>query len=347
MPTVAAYAALSPTTPLVPHRIERRDPGPLDVVIDIDFCGVCHSDIHQGRDEWGGSRFPIVPGHEITGRVRAVGDQVSRFTPGDRVGVGVMCGSCRECELCRKGLEQFCLGHSSSTYNGTEADGLTPTYGGYSTSIVTTEHFVMRIPDAVPLDAGAPLLCAGITLYSPLRHWAAGPGKRVGIVGLGGLGHLGVKLAAALGAEVTLFTHSESKSADARRMGATEVVLSQDKAAMKAVRNSFDLIISTVSAPMDLKPYVDALRHDSSLVLVGLPDEPPTLPMWSVLSGRRSIAASPIGGIAETQEMLDFCGQHGITADIEVVDAEGLNQMWDRVVTSKVRYRGVLDASTI
>jgi len=347
MPDVAAYAVQSATAPLAPFLIPRREPGLLDVAIDIDFCGICHSDVHQGRNDWGSSMFPMVPGHEITGRVTAIGDQVTRHSVGDRVGVGVVCNSCGVCDPCRNGLEQFCQGASSPTYNGFEPDGVTPTYGGYSRSIVVTEHFVLRIPDAVPLDAGAPLLCAGITLYSPLRHWQAGPGSRVGIVGLGGLGHLGVKLAAALGADVTLFTHSESKAADARRLGAGKVVISHDKTAMKDVRGSFDFIISTVSAPMDLKPYVDALRIDGTLVLVGLPDEMPTLPMWSVLSGRRRIAGSPIGGIPETQEMLDFCGEHGITADIELVDGPGLNAMWDRVVASQVRYRGVLDASTI
>jgi uncharacterized zinc-type alcohol dehydrogenase-like protein len=347
MPHAASYAALSATTPLEPFTIERREPGPLDVRIDIAYCGVCHSDIHQARDEWGGSRFPMVPGHEITGTVTAVGEGVKRFAVGDRVGVGVMCASCGVCEPCRKGLEQFCQGKSSMTYNGVEPDGVTPTYGGYSTSIVVTERFVLRIPDSVPLDAGAPLLCAGITLYSPLRHWGAGPGMRVGIVGLGGLGHLGVKIAAALGAEVALFTHSAAKAEDARRMGASDVIVSNDGAAMKSVRNSFDLIISTVSAPMDLSPYLDALRYDSTLVLVGLPDTMPTLPMWSLLGARRSIAGSPIGGIPETQEMLDFCGQNGITADIELVDGPGLNDMWERVTRSQVRYRGVLDASTL
>lgn len=347
MPDVAAYAVQSSTSPLTPFVIPRRDPGPLDVVIAIDFCGICHSDVHQGRDDWGGAKFPMVPGHEIAGRVVAIGDEVTRFAVGDRVGVGVLCDSCGVCDPCRSGLEQFCQGRSSPTYNGFEADGVTPTYGGYSRSIVVTERFVVHIPDALPLDAAAPLLCAGITLYSPLRHWQAAPGSRVGIIGLGGLGHLGVKIAAAMGAEVTLFTHSESKADDARRLGASEVVISHDAGAMKAVRGAHDFIISTVSAPMDLQPYVEALRVDGSLILLGLPDQPPTIPMWHLLGGRRRIAGSPIGGLPETQEMLDFCGEQGIAADIELVDGAGLNDMWDRVVASKVRYRGVLDTSTL
>lgn len=347
MTTARAYAAPSAGAPLVPMTIERRDPVGADVEIAIEFAGICHSDIHQAREEWGGSIFPMVPGHEITGTVTAVGPNVTKYAVGDRVGVGVMVDTCRECDNCKAGQESYCQGHVSPTYNGYEPDRTTPTYGGYSTSIVVDERYVLRIPDALPLDAAAPLLCAGITLYAPLREWGAGPGKKVGIVGLGGLGHMGVKIAHAMGAEVTVFSHSERKRDDALRLGADHYVNTSDESTLKPLRDSFDLIISTVSAPMDLTPYFNMLGLDGTLVLVGLPETPPTISPFALAARRRRFSSSNTGGLRETQEMLDFCAEHGITSDIEIISADGINDAWERVVASDVRYRAVIDTSTL
>lgn len=342
-----AYAAPAAGARLEPFTIERRAVGPDDVAIDIAYAGICHSDIHQAREEWGGSMFPMVPGHEIAGIVTAVGANVTRFKVGDRAGVGVLVDSCRECTNCKRGLEQYCTGHMSPTYNGTEQDRVTPTFGGYSTDIVVSERFVAHIPDGVRLDVAAPLLCAGITTYSPLRRWNAGPGMRVGIVGLGGLGHMGLKFAAAMGADVTLISHSASKEADARRMGADDFLLSSDRDQMKFRRNSFDLIVNTVSAPLNMTHYLGLLDTDGTFVNVGLPDQPLSVNAFSLTSARRSLAGSNIGGMAEIQEMLDFCGEHHIGSDVEVITIDQVNEAWDRVVASDVRYRFVIDIASL
>ncbi|MBI4912534.1 MAG: NAD(P)-dependent alcohol dehydrogenase [Acidobacteria bacterium] len=347
MPTVQAYAAPDATSPLGPLALERRDPGPHDVAIDIAFCGICHSDLHQVRNEWGGSRYPMVPGHEIVGTVRAVGAHVTRFKPGDRVGVGCMVDSCRTCPSCAKGLEQFCQQGAAFTYNSTEMDRVTPTYGGYSSRIVVTESFVLRIPDRLDLAGAAPLLCAGITTYSPLRHWKVRAGDKVGVVGLGGLGHMAVKLAAALGAEVTLLSSSASKEADARRLGASAFGHTRDEATFKRFGGRFSLILDTVSAPHDYNKYLGMLQVDGAMVLLGVPPEPTPVAAFPLIGGRRSLGGSLIGGIAETQEMLDFCGQHGIVSDIEVLPVQQVNEAYERMLKSDVRYRFVLDMGTL
>lgn len=344
---VMAYVAPSAGARLERSSITRREPGPRDVAIDIAYAGICHSDIHQAREEWGGSLFPMVPGHEITGIVTAVGADVTRFAPGDRVGVGVFVDSCRTCEACARGLESYCLNGPSPTYNGYEQDGVTPTYGGYSTHIVTDEHFVVAVPEALGLDVAAPLLCAGITTYSPLRHWNVGPGSRVAVMGLGGLGHMGLKFAAAMGAEVTLISHSPSKETDARRLGAHDFLLSSDRDAMRGSRNRFDFILNTVSANLELHRYLALLRLDGTLCNVGLPTEPLSVPTFALTGARRSIAGSNVGGCAEVQEMLDFAAEHGLGSDIEIIDAADVNEAWERVVISDVRYRFVIDAGTI
>ena len=344
---VSAYAAPSPGAPLEPTTIERRDLRPHDILIDIKFSGICHSDIHQGKEEWGQAIFPMVPGHEIAGVVTEVGSAVTKFKVGDHAGVGCFVDSCRECDNCKAGLEQYCLGHVSVTYNGREADKETPTYGGYSTAIVVDENYGLKIPDSLALDVAAPLMCAGITLYSPLHRWGAGPGVRVGIVGLGGLGHMGVKIAHAMGAEVTLISHSAHKEDDAKRLGANHFLLSSDKDAMKAARYSFDLIINTVSANIDIDRYLSLLTLDGTMVMVGVPVEPLSLRTFSMISARRSLAGSNIGGIKETQEMLDFCAEHGFGSNVEIIDAQEINTAWDRVVNSDVKYRFVIDTSTI
>jgi uncharacterized zinc-type alcohol dehydrogenase-like protein len=341
------YAASRASAPLEPFVFERREPRPHDVVIDIKYCGICHSDIHQVRDEWGASAFPMVPGHEIAGVVARVGDGVTKFRAGDRVGVGCFVDSCGECDACRRGLEQFCLVHCAFTYNGTERDGVTPTYGGYSERIVVNEDYVLRIPDALPLDAAAPLLCAGITLYSPLKHWNAGPGKRVAIVGLGGLGHMGVKLAHALGAEVTVLSQSLKKQDDAKRLGADRCYATSDPATFSALRGSFDLIVSTVSALVDWNAYLNLLKIDGAMVVVGIPEVDVPVGAGSLVQGRRSLAGSMIGGIAETQEMLDFCGAHGIVSEIELTAIQDVNEAYERVVKSDVRYRFVIDIASL
>ena len=346
MPTVNAYAATSATGPLGPVTIERRELGPHDVRIDIQFCGICHSDIHTVRGEWGDRPWPLAPGHEIAGIVSAVGGSVTKHAVGDRVGVGCLVDSCRECDNCKAGLEQYCSGGATQTYGSVDRDG-TITQGGCSTQVVVTEDFVLRIPDGIELDAAAPLLCAGITLYSPLRHWGAGPGKRVAIVGLGGLGHMGVKLAHALGAEVTVLSQSLKKKEDGLRLGADHYYATGDPDTFARLAGSFDLIINTVSAKLDLDAYLGLLDVDGTLVNVGAPAEPLPVNVFSLIPQRRSFAGSMIGGIPETQEMLDFCAEHGIGSEIEVIPAEKINEALDRVVASDVRYRFVIDTTTL
>ena len=330
---------------LQPHTIERRDLRPRDVLIDIQYSGICHSDIHQAREEWFTSIFPMVPGHEIAGVVREVGSEVTAFKPGDRVGVGVFVDTCRECGNCKAGIEQYCTKGFVGTYNSKDYEG-NVTYGGYSSAIVVEDRYVLRVPDDMGLDVAAPLMCAGITTYSPLRKWGAGPGMKVGVVGLGGLGHMGLKHAKAMGAEVTLISHSPSKEDDARRLGADSFLLSSDKKAMKESSMAFDLIVNTVSAPVPLDPYIRLLNTDGTMVYVGLPDKPLDLNIFSLNVQRRSVAASNIGSVAETQEMLDFCAANGYASDVEVINADQINEAWDRVVASDVRYRFVIDAST-
>ncbi|GGR06132.1 NAD(P)-dependent alcohol dehydrogenase [Deinococcus ruber] len=346
MPIVNAYAAQDANSPLAPFQIERRELREQDVQIEILYSGVCHSDVHQARSEWGPSLYPIVPGHEIVGRVTAVGAGVSRFKVGDLAGVGVMVDSCQHCESCAEGLEQYCENGHTTTYNSREKDTGNLTFGGYSTSIVTTEKFVLQIPTSLRLEAVAPLLCAGITMYSPLRHWKIGAGHKIAIVGLGGLGHMGIKLAAALGADVTLFTTSQSKAEDALRLGAHHVIISSDKEAMKAARASFDFILSTVPTSHDLNPYLRTLKRDGQLVIVGAID-PVGVHGGVLISHRRSVSGSNIGGLAETQEMLDFCGEHGIVADIELIDMQDINTAYDRMVKNDVKYRFVIDMASL
>ena len=340
--TVAAYAALSATEPLVPVTIERRDPGPHDVRIDIRYAGVCHSDIHTVRGEWGPANYPVVPGHEIAGVVAEVGSAVTRFAVGDRVGVGCLVDSCGECDNCLRGEEQHCRTGSVLTYNGIGRDGQ-PTQGGYAESIVVTERFVCRIPDGLALDVAAPLLCAGITTYAPLRRWGAGPGRRVAVVGLGGLGHLAVKFAAAMGAEVTVLSQSLKKREDGLALGATEYHATSDPATFAALAGSFDLIVNTVSAPIDLDAYLSLLDVDGVLVTVGGPAEPMPVHATSLTLQRRTLAGSLIGGLPQTQEMLDFCAGHGIGAEIEKIDIHQINQAYERVLAADVRYRFVIE----
>ncbi|EPG67882.1 NAD(P)-dependent alcohol dehydrogenase [Leptospira wolffii] len=344
---VKSFAAATAKSPLAPFALERREPKDKDVLIDIRYCGICHSDIHQARDEWGGSIFPMVPGHEITGVVSKVGQGVTKFKVGDKVGVGCFVDSCRDCEQCKKGLEQFCEKGMSATYNGREQDKKTPTYGGYSSRIVVDENYVLRIPDNLPLDATAPLLCAGITLYSPLVHWKAGPGKKVAIIGLGGLGHMGVKIAHALGAEVTVLSQSNKKEADAKRLGADHFYATSDPKTFVKLRNRFDLIVNTVSMPMDWNQYLGLLNVDGTMVVVGIPENQVPIGAFSLIGGRRSLAGSLIGGIQETQEMLDFCGKHGITSDIELIPIQKVNEAYERVIKSDVRYRFVIDIESL
>jgi uncharacterized zinc-type alcohol dehydrogenase-like protein len=342
------FATQSATTPLAPFSFQRRDPGPSDVQIEIMFCGVCHSDIHMARGEWGNSNFPSLPGHEIVGRVTAVGAAVHGFKTGDLAGVGCMVDSCRTCPSCHEGLEQYCDAGFTGTYN--DPDKKTPgqhTFGGYSKFIVVDQAFVLRIPDNLELSGVAPLLCAGITTFSPLRHWKVGQGQKVGVVGLGGLGHMALKLAHAMGAEVTLFTTSPGKAEDARRLGAHDVVNSTDKAAMKAERGSFDFILDCVAAKHDINAYLALLKRDATLVQVGAPPEPLPVQVFSLIFPRRNFAGSLIGGIAETQEMLDFCAKHNIVADIEMIRMDQINEAFDRVVAGDVKYRFVIDMQTL
>jgi uncharacterized zinc-type alcohol dehydrogenase-like protein len=347
MPKIKGYAASAAKAQLAPFTFDRREPRDHDVVIDIKYCGICHSDIHQARDEWGGATFPMVPGHEIAGIVRTVGSKVTQYKAGDKVGVGCFVDSCRKCDECKAGLEQYCSVHTSWTYNATEQDGKTPTYGGYSESIVVDENYVLRLPDNLPLDAAAPLLCAGITLYSPLKHWSAGPGKKVAIVGLGGLGHMGVKIAHALGAEVTVLSQSLKKQSDGKRLGADHYYATSDPETFKKLTRSFDLIINTVSAELDYNQYLSLLKVDGTMVIVGIPEKPHSIEAFSLVLGRRSLAGSAIGGIAETQEMLDFCGKHNIASDIELIPIQKVNEAYERVLKSDVRYRFVIDIASL
>ncbi len=350
MPTVTpAYAARSATSPLAPFSITRRDPGPRDVQMDILYCGVCHSDLHIARDEWKMTIYPVVPGHEIIGRVTRVGGEVKGFKPGDTVGVGCLVDSCRTCASCRDGLENYCEGEMILTYNSPDKHGAGPvTYGGYSTGITVDERFVLRVSDKLDPAAAAPLLCAGITTYSPLRHWKVGAGQRVGIVGLGGLGHMGVKFAHAMGAQVALFTTSPGKAADAKRLGAHEVIISRDADAMAKQQGSFDFILNTVAAPHDLNPFINALKRDGTMCLVGAPDHPhPPIEVMPLIFKRRRVVGSLIGGIRETQEMLDFCAQHGIVSDIEKIPMQQINAAYERMLRSDVKYRFVIDMASL
>ncbi|UHG94195.1 NAD(P)-dependent alcohol dehydrogenase [Spirosoma oryzicola] len=342
-----AYAAQTKDSDLAPWNFDRREVGPHDVQFDILYCGVCHSDLHQIKDEWGGSLFPMVPGHEIVGRVVAVGSQVSKFSVGDLAGTGCMVDSCRECESCQHGLEQYCLKGNSQTYNGLEQDKKTPTYGGYSNTIVVNEDFVLHVPERLDLAAAAPLLCAGITTYSPLRHWKVGPGHKLAVLGLGGLGHMGVKFGVALGAEVTVLSTSPNKEANAKELGAHNFVVTSDPAQLEKVTGYFDFILDTVSAEHDYGQYLSLLKVDGVHICVGAPPTPAAVQAFSLIIGRKSIAGSSIGGIAETQEMLDFCADKGIVSDIEMIDIKDIHQAYDRMVKGDVRYRFVIDMATL
>ena len=347
MPRIKAYAAQNATDPLGPFQVDRRELRADDVAIDIKFCGVCHSDIHQARNGWGGSVYPMVPGHEIAGLVSAVGRDVTRFKKGDRVGVGCFVDGGASIGACAREIENYHLGTMVMTYNGYEHDKKTPTFGGYSQAITVKQDYVLRIPDNLPLDAAAPLLCAGITLYSPLSHWQTGPGKKVAIVGLGGLGHVGVKIAHAMGAHVTVLSQSLAKQADGTRMGADDYRATSDPQTFTDLTGTFDLIVNTVSAPIDWNALVELLKLDGTMVQVGVPEEPVPVNAFTLIGGRRSLAGSLIGSIPETQEMLDFCGTHGITADIEVIPISRINEAFDRVVKSDVRFRFVVDISSL
>ncbi|MFF2862849.1 NAD(P)-dependent alcohol dehydrogenase [Streptomyces rubiginosohelvolus] len=346
MTTVAAYAAPRAKAPLERTTIERRPVGEFDILIDIKFAGICHSDIHQARDGWGEGIFPMVPGHEIAGIVAETGSGVTRFKVGDRVGVGCMVDSCGQCDACLMGREQHCAEGNTQTYNALDRSG-EPTYGGYSTHLVVTEKFAVSIPEGIALDEAAPLLCAGITTYSPLKRWGAGPGKKVAVVGLGGLGHMAVKIAHALGAEVTVLSQSLRKKDDGLRLGADHYYATSDPKTFEELAGTFDVILSTVSAPLDFGAYLGLLRTEGTLVNVGAPEEPISLNLFSLILGNRSIAGSAIGGIKETQEMLDFCAVHGLGAEIEVIGASQVNEAYERVLASDVRYRFVIDTATI
>ena len=345
-----AYSAAGATSPLAPTTIPRRDPGENDVRIDVLFCGICHSDLHYARDEWHDSMpavYPCVPGHEIVGRVAEVGSAVTKFKAGDLVGVGCLVDTDRTCPECREGLEQFCP-NMVLTYGGPDSHGTAPvTYGGYSDSIVVDERFVLRVPDNLDPAAAAPLLCAGITTYSPLRHWKAGPGKKVGIVGLGGLGHMGVKFAHAFGAHTVVFTTSPNKKEDALRLGADEVVVSKNEEEMAKHAGSFDFILDCVAAPHDINAYINLLKRDGNLTMVGAPDKPLPVAVFGLIFGRKSFSGSPIGGLPETQEMLDFCGEHNITADVEVIPVQQVNEAYERMSKSDVKYRFTIDMTSL
>jgi uncharacterized zinc-type alcohol dehydrogenase-like protein len=341
-----AYATQNATSALAPLTISRREPGPLDVEIEILYCGVCHSDLHQARNEWHNTVYPCVPGHEIVGRVKSIGSEVSKFKVGDLSAVGCLVDSCRTCPSCEAGLEQYCTS-PTYTYNSDDKHLGAHTLGGYSTSVVVDEAYVLRVPAGLDLAATAPLLCAGITTYSPLRHWKVGPGQKVGIVGLGGLGHMAVKFAHAFGAHVVLFTTSPGKIADGLRLGADEVVLSKDPDAMQKQQGSFDFILDAVSAQHDINAYLTLLKLDGTLVQVGAPGEPLPVSVFNLLMGRRSFAGSCIGGIAETQEMLDFCAEHGIVSDIELIPIQKINEAWERLLKQDVHYRFVIDMASL
>jgi uncharacterized zinc-type alcohol dehydrogenase-like protein len=341
------FAAASPTSPLGPLTFNRRDVGTDDVQIEIQFCGVCHSDLHFARDEWHFTQYPATPGHEIVGRVTSVGANVTKFKVGDSVGVGCMVDSCQTCPSCKEGLENYCEVGQTGTYGGTEKVIGGPTHGGYSNAIVVDQNFVLNMPEGMDLASAAPLLCAGITLYSPLRHWKAGPGKKIGIIGLGGLGHMGVKLAHAMGAQTVLFTTSPGKVADGKRLGADDVVISKDAEQMGAHTNSFDLIIDTVAANHDLTPYFELLKRDATMVQVGAPEEPLPIAAFSLITKRKNFAGSMIGGIAETQEMLNFCAEHKITADVEIIPIQYINDAYERMLKSDVKYRFSIDMASL
>jgi len=340
------YAVLKEGAPLEPYSFNRRELRANDVAFDITHAGICHSDIHTARSEWGSPLLPLVPGHEIVGIVTAVGPEATKFAIGDRIGVGVFVDSCGTCENCLKGLQNYCAEGMTGTYNGLERDGVTPALGGYSNKFVINENYAVKIPANLDLAAVAPLLCAGITLYSPLRHWNVKPGMKVGIIGLGGLGHMGVKLAAAMGANVTVFSHSQSKEADAKAFGAHNFVLTKDENFFEPHKESFDLILNTVSAEIDINSYLHLLKTDGTLVVIGLPGKPYAVNVFNLLRLRRSIAGSMIGGMPELQEMLDFCGEHSIVSEVEVIKADYINEAYERTIASDVRYRFVIDAST-
>jgi len=341
------FAAYQPKEALKAYSFERRDVGVHDILIDIKFCGVCHSDIHQVRDEWGHGNFPMVPGHEIVGMIAKVGSAVKTFKVGDAVGVGCIVDSCRHCQPCKNHLEQFCAEGMTGTYNSFERESKRPTYGGYSNNIIVDEHYVLKISAKLPLNETAPLLCAGITTYSPLRHWKVGPGQKVAIVGLGGLGHMAVKFAAAFGADVTVLSTSKSKEKDALRLGAHHFEITSDPKNLEKLRGQFDFILNTVSATMDLNQYLGLLKIDGTMVLVGVPDKPALVSAFALIGGRRRLAGSLIGGIKETQEMLDFCAEKGITSDVEMISMKDINQAYERMLRSDVKYRFVIDIASL
>lgn len=345
---VFGYAAQSATSPVAPFHFERREPRPNDVVIDIMYCGVCHSDIHQARNEWGNSSFPMVPGHEIIGRVSSIGKSVTRFKPADVVGVGVFVDSCQHCSACLSGLENYCEEGATQTYNDKDRHDGMPTYGGYSQRIVVSDKFVLPLPKGLDPRSAAPLLCAGITTYSPLRHWKVGPGSTVAIMGLGGLGHIALKFAKAMGGDVSLFTRSRDKQAEARRLGADDVILSTDTAQMRSAKRRFDFILDTVPNPHDINRYLATLKLDGALVIVGqlTPLDPPVEAV-ALIGGRKSVAGSGVGGIPETREMLDFCVEHGISCDTEMIDIANINEAYQRVIDAQVRYRFVIDMASL
>ena len=342
-----AYATMAAKTDLVPYEFDRREVGPHDVALDIAYAGICHSDIHQVREEWGPALFPMVPGHEIAGTVTKVGSAVTKFKVGDLIGVGVFVDSCRKCDNCKAGLQQYCAESMTGTYNGYERDGKTVAMGGYSNYFVINEDYAVTIPANLPLEGVAPLLCAGITLYSPIKHWNVGPGKKVAVMGLGGLGHMGVKFAVAMGAEVTLLSHSPSKEKDALAMGAHHFVSTKDEKIFAEHEKEFDVILNTISAEIDINLYLNLLKLDGTLVVIGLPGKPYAVHVGLLLKGRRSIGGSMVGGIPELQEMLNFCGDHKIVSDVEVIKADYINEAYTRTIASDVKYRFVIDASTI
>jgi len=340
------YAAQSPTTDLAPWSFERRDVGPHDVQIQILYCGVCHSDLHQARNEWFAGIFPMVPGHEIVGKVTAVGNAVKKFKSNDMAGVGCLVDSCRSCENCKEGLEQYCINGAVGTYNSRGKDNI-PTYGGYSNNIVVHEDFVLHVSEKLSPAAVAPLLCAGITTYSPLRHWKVGKGHKLAVLGLGGLGHMGVKFGVAFGAEVTVLSTSPSKEEAAKKLGAHHFINSNDSAQMKKAKRSFDFILDTVSAPHELRPYLSLIKTNGAHIFVGIPPKPLEVPVFGLMDGRRSIAGSSIGGLPETQEMLDYCAEHNIVSDIEMIAIKDINSAYERMVKGDVRYRFVIDMATL
>jgi uncharacterized zinc-type alcohol dehydrogenase-like protein len=340
------YAVLEAKKPLVPYEFNRRDLGAHDVALDILYAGICHSDIHQAREEWGPALFPMVPGHEIAGVVTSIGSGVTKFKVGEKIGVGVFVDSCRTCSSCKAGLQQYCLEGMTGTYNGLERDGVTPALGGYCNYFVINEDYAVHIPDNLPLEGVAPLMCAGITLYSPIKHWNVGPGKKVAVMGLGGLGHMGVKFAAALGADVTVLSHSPKKEKDALAMGAHHFVDTSNLDNFAKHAGTFDVILNTVSAELDINQYLNLLKLDGTLVVIGLPGKPYAVHAGSLLNGRKSIGGSMIGGMPELQEMLDFCGKHSIVSDVEVIKSDYINEAYERTVASDVKYRFVIDAKT-